>query len=203
MSTAQWYVKHIFISGYDSDNSTLSKKCGFPFINHCRLLTQEIPGASRCFNHMELHCCKVQTALFGYITPTDEFQSSFEITAAGAPQATPTYWERVDWCLWTSTQTFVQRQQSVATRIFTWCQPVAEKVALWASQAQWGHILLSCAQCRAIALLRSQRRVFCVRGLQFAYRVELHAPAEENNPTNIGLLKGKGNEAKGKGWHLH
>jgi hypothetical protein len=31
-----------------------------------------------------------------------------------------------------------------------------------------------------------------VRGLQFAYRVELHAPAEENNPTNIGLLKGKG-----------
>jgi hypothetical protein len=28
---------------------------------------------------------------------------------------------------------------------------------------------------------------------------ELHAPAEENNPTNIGLLKGKGNEVKGKG----
>jgi hypothetical protein len=38
-----------------------------------------------------------------------------------------------------------------------------------------------------------------VCGLQFAYRVELHAPAEENNPTNIGLLKGKGNEVKGKG----
>jgi hypothetical protein len=38
-----------------------------------------------------------------------------------------------------------------------------------------------------------------VRGLQFVYRVELHAPAEENNPTNVKLLKGKGNEVKGKG----
>jgi hypothetical protein len=38
-----------------------------------------------------------------------------------------------------------------------------------------------------------------VRGLQFAYRVELHAPAEENNPTNIGLLKGKGKWGEGKG----
>jgi hypothetical protein len=38
-----------------------------------------------------------------------------------------------------------------------------------------------------------------VRSLQFACQVELHAPAEENNPTNIGLLKVKGNQVKGKG----
>jgi hypothetical protein len=40
----------------------------------------------------------------------------------------------------------------------------------------------------------------CVGSLQFASQVELHAPAEEDNPANIGLLnKGKGNEVKGKG----
>jgi hypothetical protein len=43
------------------------------------------------------------------------------------------------------------------------------------------------------------KRIVRVRSLQFACQVELHAPAEEKTPTNIGLLKVKGNQVKGKG----